>query len=625
MKQIKLYLILLMIFSLTAALSAQTVDDILAKNIERRGGRQTLSSIKTLKYTGSFKQPGFEADLTLFCKSPNKIYFDLHIGDIEAKIGYDGRTLWKQSPQRSPGQRPKKSDKLVVVFAEFHEFLFAFREKGYEFELVGEEIVEGAEVYKIKVTPEDGHMIYLFIDKNDYVVARVLFDNPEGSQDAIYFRDYKKTDGILLPHSFEARKGNGEITHLAFEKIESNVEIDETLFSLPITRSDKKGQSQEKDITPLEYSYRIPEQVDDGWMTASLTDAGMETEPLVNLMHNLLNRNDHFIHSILIIKDGKLIFEEYFSGRDLVVNKETIKKLISPGGELVTKEVPFDRDTLHFQASVTKSITSLLFGIALDKKLIRGVNEKMVSFFPEYSAINSGEKGDITIKHMLSMSSGIPWSEAYPYNDSRNYIYQLVSANDPLEYVLGLSLFASPGKAFNYNSGTTVLLGEIIRRASKTNLENFADNYLFTPLGITDFQMINLHNAKEVYFASSGLYLRPRDMAKIGQLYLQEGLWKNKRIISAKWIRESVGKSILLPSAHSLQYFAESYGYQWWLGTFYSKNTEAYMAAGFGGQFIVVLPEIKMVVVLTGGNWDKSSPFLSYDFVVDNHILSALK
>ncbi len=625
MKHIKLYLTLLMIISLTAALSAQTVDDILAKNIEKRGGIQTLSSIKTLKYTGSFKQPGFKADLTLFFRSPNKIYFDLHIGDIEAKIGYDGRTLWKQSPRRSPGQRPKKSDKLVVVFAEFHEFLFTFREKGYEIELVGEEVVEGVEAYKIKVTPEDGHMIYLYIDKNDYVVASVLFDNPEGSQDAIYFRDYKETDGILLPHSFEARKGNGEITNLAIEKIESNVEIDETLFSLPITRSDKKAQSQEKDIAPLEYSYRTPEQVDDGWITTSLTDVGMETEPLVDLMNTLLNRNDHFIHSILIIKNGKLVFEEYFNGSDLVVNQETMKDLISSGGDLVTKEKEFDRDTLHFQASVTKSFTSLLFGIALDRKLIRGVNEKMFSYFPEYSTLNSGEKMEITIKHMLSMSSGIPWSEAYPYNDSRNYIYQLLSADDPLKYVLQLNLFASPGRAFNYNSGTTVLLGEIIKRASKMSLENFAKNYLFTPLGITKFQMINLQNAKEVFFASSGLYLRPRDMAKIGQLYLQEGLWKNKRIASAKWIRESVEKSITLPSAHSLQYFAEGYGNQWWLGTFYSKNTKAYMAAGFGGQFIVVLPELRMVVVLTGGNWDKSSLFLSYDFVVDNYILSALK
>jgi CubicO group peptidase (beta-lactamase class C family) len=113
-------------------------------------------------------------------------------------------------------------------------------------------------------------------------------------------------------------------------------------------------------------------------------------------------------------------------------------------------------------------------------------------------------------------------------------------------------------------------------------------------------------------------------MAKIGQLYLQEGVWENKRIVSSKWIRESVENSIKLPSSHSLQYFAENYGYQWWLGTFFTKNTKAYMAAGFGGQFIAVFPEMKMVVVLTGGNWYNRSPFMAYDFVINNYILSAV-
>jgi CubicO group peptidase (beta-lactamase class C family) len=407
--------------------------------------------------------------------------------------------------------------------------------------------------------------------------------------------------------------------------IKKNIEVDKALFSLPIGGAGEKAPSEIKSLAPYEYSYRIPAQTDDGWLTASLTDLGMETEPLVGLMNLMLNRNDHFTHSILIIKNGKLVFEEYFSGDDLVVNEGTLKKLVLPGGKYVTKEAAFDRDRLHFQASVTKSITSLLMGIALDKQLIRSVDEKVFSFFPEYSALNSGAKADITIKHMLSMSSGIPWSESYPYNDSRNSIYQLLAADDPLEYVLDLDHFASPGKAFNYNSGTTVLLGDIIRRTAKTSVEEYAETHLFTPLGITKFEMINLPNAREVFFGSSGLYLRPRDMAKIGQLYLQEGIWENKRIVSSKWIQESVKKSIELPSSHSLQYFAESYGYQWWLGTFSTKNTNAYMAAGFGGQFIAVFPETKMVVVLTGGNWYNCSPFMAYDFVINNYILSAIK
>ena len=309
MKRVNFYFGLLLIFSLSGALSAQTAHEIIAKNIETRGGIQKLTSIKTLKYTGTFKQKGIEANLTMYFKSPNKICLDLEVGEVEAKIGYDGKTLWKQNPGGTPRQRPKSSDKLVVAFAEYHAFLFAYREKGYEFELVGKENFEGAEVYKVKVTPKDGDIIYLLIDRENYVVLSFFLETPGGTKDAFYFRDFKETGGILLPHSMEARKSNGEITNVKFEKIESNVEIDETIFSLPVSRSGKKAQSEEKDRTLFEYSYRIPEQVDDGWITASLTDVGMKNEPLVDLMKNLLNRNDHYIHSILIIKMANLFLK----------------------------------------------------------------------------------------------------------------------------------------------------------------------------------------------------------------------------------------------------------------------------------------------------------------------------
>jgi CubicO group peptidase (beta-lactamase class C family) len=600
---------------LSGTFYGQSADDILAKNTEIRGGKQKLAAIKTLKYSGTFVERGLNANLALYFKSPNKVYFHVRIGDIEAKIGYDDETLWKQFPGGIPKEMPKGSDTLVVSFAEYHEFLLTHREGGFDFDLVGEENFEGTEVYKIRVTPEEGEKAYLLIDKKNYLGISFFVETPADAKDAYYFRDFRDTDGIIFPYSIKAVKANGDTTHLKFEKIECNVEIDDTLFSFPVPKSD----------THAEYSYKVPEQTDVGWQTASLTKVGMKTGPMVDLMHNLLNRDDHFIHGILVAKDGKLVFEEYFSGIDVVFNEEVLEKIVTSGGDFETREMQFDKDALHFQASVTKSITSLLFGIALDKKLIRGVDEKMFSFFPEYSELCTGEKAEITIKHMLSMSSGIPWSESYPYNDSRNYLYQLVAADDPLKYVLGLNLIAHPGKAFNYNSGTTNLLGEIIRRVSKTSLADFAKNHLFNPLGITKYKMINLPNAKELFFASSGLYLRPRDMAKIGQLYLQEGMWDNKRIVSADWVEKSVEKSILLPSSNPLQYFANSYGYQWWLGVFSTKNTWAYVAAGFGDQLIVVLPKINMVIVLTGGNWDDRSPFLVYDFVINKYVLAALK
>ena len=612
------------LFFLSGALTAQTANDIIAKNIEIRGGPQKLASIKTLRYFGTFSQQGLKANLVMSFKRPNKILMDLEIGAIKAKIGYDGKMLWKQNPGGTPKEMPIGSDKLIVAFAEYHGFLFASAENKIDCELAGKDLFDGAEVDVVKAIPSAGDKIYCFFDREKHLALGYYVETSGGAKDYFYFRDYREAGGIRLPHSFETRKSNGEITNVRFDRIEGNIDMDEAMFALPQSRSEAKAQGQQTGGPLSEYGYRIPEQVDDGWKTATLTDEGMKTEPLVHLMNNLLNRNDHFIHGIVIIKNGKLIFEEYFSGRDLVVNEETIKKVVSPGGELETRERRFDRATLHFQASVTKSITSLLLGIALDRKLIRGVDEKMSSFFPEYSGFLRGEKNNITLKHMLSMASGIPWTEKYPFNDSRNYVYQLMAADDPIKFVLGLNLIAPPGQAFNYNSGTTDLLGEIIKRVSDTSLENFAKKYLFAPLGITEFQMVNLPKAKEHFFASSGLYLRPRDMAKIGQLVLQEGLWENQRIVSAQWIRESVKQSIVLPSVNSLQYFADGYGFQWWLGAFGEKRMRAYAAAGYGDQFIFILPEKNMVVVLTGGDWDKRSPFLAYDFVINKYILSEL-
>ena len=625
MRRSKFYLSLLMILLFCCLLYGQTAQEILAKNVEARGGIKQLSAVKIIKYTGTFKQPGIDADLTMYFKSPDKLLLDVAIGKIKAKIGCDDRTLWKQNPGGTPKEMPRRSDRLTVAFAENHASLFAFKEKGYEFELVGKEDFEGAEVYKIKVVPEKGDTIYLLIDGINYITLGFYIELGEGAIDAFYFRDYKETDGILLPYYMEARKSIGEITKCAFEKIETNVDVDETIFNLPGSQPIKNEQEKEQGRIPIEYTYGVPEKVDDGWETASLKEVGMKTEPIIDLMDNLLNRSDHSIHSVLIIKNGKLVFEEYFKGRDLIVNEESLRSLVIPGSKYsYTNEVQFDRNTLHFQASVTKSITSILFGIALDKNLIGSVNDKMFSFFPEYGDLAVGERGNIAIKHMLSMASGIPWSEAYPFYDSRNYLYQLLAAKDPLRYVLEQKLVAPPGKVFNYNSGTTILLGEIIRRASKMDLVEFAKDNLFSPLGIEDFQMISLPNTEETFFASSGLFLRPRDMAKIGQLYLDEGLWNNKQIVSADWVQDSVREAIRLPSSNPLRYFANGYGYQWWLGTFSSKNVKAYAAAGFGDQFIFVMPEIKMVVVLTGGNWDGSSPFFVYDYVINKYVLEAL-
>ncbi len=168
-------------------------------------------------------------------------------------------------------------------------------------------------------------------------------------------------------------------------------------------------------------------------------------------------------------------------------------------------------------------------------------------------------------------------------------------------------------------------LGEVVRKTSGLLLTEFAEQYLFTPLGISNYRWVRLPNANEVNFASSGLYIRPRDMAKIGQLYLQEGVWNGDRIISTEWVRESIRESIhLTAESNPIPSFAYGYGYQWWLGTYNPGNINAYLAGGRGDQFIIIFPDLDMVVVTTGGAYLEDSPFVVYDVIINEYILPAV-
>ncbi len=361
------------------------------------------------------------------------------------------------------------------------------------------------------------------------------------------------------------------------------------------------------------YSYQVPEQTNDGWITASLTDVGMDAAPLIDLMSELSRQNVNHVQSILLIRDNKLVFEEYFGGLDLDLTNNQLN--------FVHKD--FDFNTLHCQCSASKSIMSILLGIAIDQGFVQGVQQKMFSYFPEHSDLNDTEKEKITLEHMLSMSSGIPWDESYPYTDSRNDLNQMFYSADPIRYVLGKSIVAPPGTQFIYNSGTTNLLGDVVRRSTGLTLADFANQYLFTPLGITSFDWIGFPNAPHIAIASSTLYLRPRDMAKIGQLYLQKGVWNGNRIVSENWVTESTLESMYVPpSRNPIPGFIKSYGYQWWRGTFSNGNIETYFAAGWGGQFIYVIPDMNMVIVITAGDFEGQG-YQGFYSLINDYIMVA--
>lgn len=379
--------------------------------------------------------------------------------------------------------------------------------------------------------------------------------------------------------------------------------------------SDQSEPATDADVGSGGYVYGPPEQTGDGWQTASLSEVGLDTGPMVQFMTDLVDYPDHWVHSLLVVKDGRLVFEEYFPGTDLDLRD------LANGVAYSHRE--FDRETLHSLGSDSKSITSILLGIAIDEGLVPGTDETMFSFFPDYSTLSDSTKSQITVGHMLSMTSGLPWSEGYAYDDPRNDLVSMVFSQDPIAYVLAKSTIAVPGTEFIYNSGTANLLGEIIRRTSGLTVADYAEQRLFAPLGIDAFEWYAFPNAPEMTVASSTLYLRPRDMAKIGQMVLDGGVWNGTRVVSESWIRRSTREAVGMEAAGSpIPSLKPRYGFLWWLGTFSTGETETLFAAGWGGQFIFVIPELEMVVVFTAGGFEDRD-YYPLVYIVNEYVLRA--
>ncbi len=359
------------------------------------------------------------------------------------------------------------------------------------------------------------------------------------------------------------------------------------------------------------YRYQIPVSTSDGWETASLSDVGLREGPLLALMSDLHALGEHRIHSLLIVSRGKLVFEEYFNGL-----KTNLARY--------TGETGFDLDDTHNLASVTKSITTTLFGIALDRAHFESVDQKVFDFFPEHAGLlgEDSRREGMTIEHLMLMTSGMRWNdEVVPYTEPENDMVRMFSSDDPIGFALATPLYSLPGTDFEYCNANTNILGEIVARATGERLDAFSSTHLFEPLGITDFewQMIS----EDVVFASGDLRLRPRDMAKIGLLFLEQGMWEGEQVVSSEWVRTATSRFITPDGPHG---WADGYGYGWWHWDLAAAGGvhPALMASGWGSQWIVVLPEDDMVFVTTGGSFF-DPVVMPADRILTDYLLPAIR
>lgn len=334
----------------------------------------------------------------------------------------------------------------------------------------------------------------------------------------------------------------------------------------------------------------VPVARDDGWAVASINEDKLADRAALCRMADRLASGAN-VHAVLVARSGKLVFERYFSGSDEVPSRFYGSRVA---------DVTFDADTLHNIKSASKSVASLAVGIAIDRGLIRSINEPIFSFFPELSDLRSPEKDRIQLVHALTMSLGLAWVEATPATGDDNDEVRMHRASDPCRYVLGLSATALPGQAFFYNTGALTLVSAIVRKATGHPLDEFARTALFEPLGITSFEWSRVEGDSD---AGGGLRLRPRDMAKIGQLVLAGGRWNDRQIVPKAWIETSTAPKLKATDR-------QSYGYLWWLGQspLNGRKVDWIGALGRGGQSIRIVPELDLVVVVTAGYYQDYSP-----------------
>ncbi len=317
-----------------------------------------------------------------------------------------------------------------------------------------------------------------------------------------------------------------------------------------------------------------PKDLKDGLQIGTIEKSGLDTALLTEMMRKITDGTYQNVHSVIIIKDGKLVFEEYF--------------------------YEYNIDSLQELRSATKSFVSALTGIAIEKGAIKSKNEKVLPFFPEYTFDHmSDRKKQITIENLLANQNGLDCDISNEKSEGNET--KMDYSDDWVKFTLDLPMIDTPGGKGMYCSGNPVTLGRIIEKTTKKALPEFATENLFDPLGIKKFKW-NFKPDKSNAEDYCQLYLSPRNMAKFGLMYLNQGNWNGKQIVPSTWVKQSFAKHSVVQGV--------DYGYLWWLKNLDANGVTYYgkAAQGNGGQKIYIWEEQNMVTVITGGNYNTQSP-----------------
>jgi hypothetical protein len=348
------------------------------------------------------------------------------------------------------------------------------------------------------------------------------------------------------------------------------------------------------------------------WMVSKPESEGMVTDSIIAFDTDIANGKYGFIDDLIITRNGKLIYHKSWKHDydKIYGDKSKISGVLNPldpGGPYNYYNPwwhPFyRRGELHSLQSVSKTITSVIIGIAVSKKEFPQLSQTVLSFFDTAKVKNIDDrKSKMTIEHLLTMTAGFDWNEGVvPYTDPMNDCGIMEASFDWVQYAIDKPMANEPGQTFAYNSGATQLLSYIFRKATAKDIEEYAFQHLFAPLGIKDFYWKRTPTG--LADTEGGLYLKPTDLAKIFYLWQQNGNWNGKQIVSTEWVKASVTPFISLGPGIK-------YGYKWWLHEYGKNNQLAWCGSGFGGQLPVIIPEYNLVAVFTGWNIIQGKPSL---------------
>ncbi len=313
------------------------------------------------------------------------------------------------------------------------------------------------------------------------------------------------------------------------------------------------------------------------WRTTAPETQGVDPAKLKALQTAVKSRQVN-LDSLLIIRNGWIISETYYNGQS--------------------------QDTLHAQFSVTKSFISTLIGIAFDQGKLSQMDQRVLDLLPGMQLTNlDADKQAMTLEHLLTMSSGLDWTEGDPAYRA------MYMSSDWVKWVMDEPMRAAPGKEFNYCSGCSHVLSAILQQQTGLKTVDYGQKYLLKPLGINHLNWEK--DAQGIAIGGWGLELTARDMAKLGYLYLHQGMWQGKQVVSSKWVQAATTKHVSTDGPNG-------YGYQWW--TYPSHN--AYMALGRGGQTIFVAPDLNLIVVTTANLSGGHEPIFG---LIDDFILPAVE